>query len=192
MSHSVAPPNLGPILNTRRKARGLTLDALATASGVSRSMLSQIERGQASPTFSTLWNIARALDLRLDELVSGEPEETRGIDLVLDHYTPEIRSEDGLCVLRILNPAEAAGRTEWYMLTIEPGGALVSGAHAKGTSEHLTVLEGRLSVIVGGGSAVAEAGETARYDVGAAHEIRNEGDVPAKALLVVMSENFPI
>ena len=78
------------------------------------------------------------------------------------------------------------------MLTMEPGGSLVSGAHAKGTSEHLTVLEGRLVIQAGGGSAVVEAGETARYDVGFPHEIHNENDAVAKAILVVMTDSIPI
>jgi len=187
MPNSVAPPNLGPLLNERRKAKGLTLDGLANASGVSRSMLSQIERGQASPTFSTLWNITRALDVKFDELVLAPQDEIPNIELVLDHYTPEIRTEDGLCNLRILSPAEAAGKTEWYMLTIEPGGALVSGPHAKGSSEHLTVLEGRLVLHAGKASAVVETGETARYDVSFEHSIWNESDAKASALLVVIT-----
>lgn len=192
MSNSVAPPNLGPLLNSRRKAKGFTLDDLATASGVSRSMLSQIERGQASPTFSTLWNITRALDVKFDDLIHAQPDAAPDIEVVLDHYTPEIHTEDGLCKLRILSPAEAAGKTEWYMLTIAPGGALISDAHAKGSSEHLTVLEGRLSLEAGTSSAIVESGETARYDVSFAHSIRNDSDSIASALLVVMSESFPL
>ena len=52
------PPQLGPRLQQIRKKRRLTLDQLAVMSGVSRSMLSQIERGQTNPTFATLWNPA--------------------------------------------------------------------------------------------------------------------------------------
>lgn len=155
-------------------------------------MLSQIERGQASPTFSTLWNITRALDIKFDELVHGPVGASPDITVVLDHYTPEIHTEDGLCKLRILNPADAAGKTEWYMLTIKPGGALVSDAHPIGSSEHLTVLEGRLAVESGNSKTIIESGETARYDVSYAHSIRNDGDEIAKALLVVMSESFPL
>lgn len=186
MSASVAPPNLGPLLNARRKAQGLTLDGLAQASGVSRSMLSQIERGEASPTFSTLWNITRALGVTLAELADEDAVAPPGIDVVLDHYTPEIRTPDGKCVLRILSPADAAGKTEWYRLTIEPGGALESDPHGSGSAEHLTVLDGTLHVRSGPVSAQVEAGETARYSGAAAHAIRNEGAQTAEALLVVI------
>ena len=67
----VAPP-LGPHIQQIRKARRLTLEQLAAASGVSRSMLSQIERGQANPTFATLWNLTRALNIDISALVGGQ------------------------------------------------------------------------------------------------------------------------
>ena len=63
------PPQLGPRLRDQRQARGLTLEGLAQASGVSRSMLSQVERGEANPTFATLWSLTQALGLSLDDLV---------------------------------------------------------------------------------------------------------------------------
>ena len=75
------PPELGPRLRDRRQAKGLTLEGLATASGVSRSMLSQVERGEANPTFATLWNLTQALGLNLDDLVTTEPV----VDLSLIH-----------------------------------------------------------------------------------------------------------
>ena len=61
------PPLLGPRLHQLRKRKKLTLDELAVMSGVSRSMLSQIERGQTNPTFATLWNLTRALGVRSEE-----------------------------------------------------------------------------------------------------------------------------
>ena len=185
MPNSVSPPNLAPLLGARRKALGLTLEALAGRSGVSRSMLSQIERGEANPTFSTLWNITHALDLTIADLVYERIEET-AIELVADRHTPEMRTEDGRCVLRILNPADAAGHTEWYLLTMEPGGSLESSPHAVGSTEHLTVLEGEIVIEAGAGSATVIAGGTARYPVDVAHLIR-AGSSGARALLVVMN-----
>jgi len=51
---SMNPPDIGPRLQAYRKAQGLTLAALAAKSGISRSMLSEIERGSANPTYGTL------------------------------------------------------------------------------------------------------------------------------------------
>ena len=55
-------------LKEERAAKGLSLDALAKLSGVSRSMLSQIERGESSPTVASLWNLTRALNIDFSTL----------------------------------------------------------------------------------------------------------------------------
>jgi transcriptional regulator with XRE-family HTH domain len=180
------PPSLGPRLQQIRKRRKLTLDDLAVMSGVSRSMLSQIERGQTNPTFSTLWNLTRALGLDLSDLVKGHSgRQAPSITILPVHFTPEIRTEDGSCLLRILSPATNAGGFEWYELIIRPGGALVSEPHGPGSIEHLTVLEGALEVTSGGETSRLPAGATARYPADVPHAIHNKDDEVARALLVV-------
>lgn len=185
MSTIPHPPALGPVIQQHRKARRLTLDQLAAASGVSRSMLSQIERGEANPTFSTLWNVTRALNLELSELIGGETSRGETIEVVPDHATPEIRTGDGKCVLSILSPVQMAGSTEWYLLAIEPGGELRSDAHSRGTREHLTVIEGAMRVEGARGCVEVPGGGTARYAADVPHVIRNDGSTLARAFLVV-------
>jgi transcriptional regulator with XRE-family HTH domain len=148
-------------------------------------MLSQIERGEANPTFSTLWNITRALGLELNDLVGLRSTSGGEIDILEPHYTPEIRTSDGLCVLRILNPIHSAGTTEWYELNMQPSGLLASEPHALGTREHLTVLSGLLQVDTGGRHVTLTSGMTARYAADTAHLITNSDSSPARALLVV-------
>ncbi|MEL6364054.1 MAG: XRE family transcriptional regulator [Pseudomonadota bacterium] len=186
-SNDDAAPEIGPRLQARRRALGWTLEDLAARSGVSRSMLSQIERGRANPTFATLWGLTRALGLDLSEL--GEtPAASGAVEVAPAHFTPEIKSADGLCTLRILSPIDLAGRTEWYELTVEPGGALVSEPHAAGSREHLTALDGALEIESGPSTGRVEAGATARYAADAPHIIRNGGAEPARALLVVLRD----
>lgn len=189
MAHSNDAPALGPRLQQIRKERRLTLDQLAGKSQVSRSMLSQIERGAANPTFATLWQLTRALDIDFAELLgmSSNSGGATAVEVIEAHFTPEIGTQDGACRLRILSPASRVGDVEWYELLIAPGGALVSEPHAKGATEHLTVLEGQFSIVSGEGSATVEPGATVRYAADAPHEIRNIGPVPARALLVVLS-----
>jgi transcriptional regulator with XRE-family HTH domain len=183
-----APPPLGPHVQQLRKKKRLTLDQLAAMSGVSRSMLSQIERGETNPTFATLWNLTRALGVELAELVGGASgRQAAAIAVTQAHFTPEIRTEDGSCLLRILSPAANAGGFEWYELIIQPGGALESEPHGHGALEHLTVLEGALEVQSGAETTPVAAGGTARYPVDVQHAIRNRGDQPARALLVVVN-----
>jgi transcriptional regulator with XRE-family HTH domain len=179
-------PSIGPHVQQLRKRRGMTLDALAAASGVSRSMLSQIERGGTNPTLATVWGLARALKIDVSELIGVAPSDSRvKVEITAAGFVPEIRTEDGRCVLRILSPAHRAGSVEWYELRVDGGGALRSEAHAKGAREHLTVLEGKLSVEVGGERYDLSAGATARYPADVPHAIVNAARSAARALLVV-------
>jgi transcriptional regulator with XRE-family HTH domain len=185
-SEKLEPPRVGATLQALRQSQGLSLDELSRRAGVSKSMLSQIERNQANPTVAVVWRLANALRVELSELLSGERAVAPGIELVAQHATPGLSSPDGLCRLRILGPIELAGQFEWYELTVQPGGALESEAHEPGSREHLSVLSGELEVSAGGALQCLKPGETARYAVDGAHAIRNRGSAPATALLVVL------
>lgn len=183
---ALEPPRVGATLQGLRQAQGLSLDELSRRAGVSKSMLSQIERNQANPTVAVVWRLANALRVELAELLSGARPAAPAIEAVPSHATPSLTSPDGLCTLRILGPIELAGQFEWYELTVQPGGALESAPHEPGSREHLSVLSGQLLVEAGGSRQPLLHGETARYAVDGAHAIRNESPEPASALLVVI------
>jgi mannose-6-phosphate isomerase-like protein (cupin superfamily) len=109
------------------------------------------------------------------------------IELVQPSFIPQIQTEDALCTLRILSPPHTAGGVEWYDLTILPGGALVSEPHLRGAVEHLTVREGEITITSGDASRSAGPETTARYAADVPHALRNNGDAPARALLVVVN-----
>jgi len=184
---SVNTPQIGPIIQRHRKSRGLTLEQLAAVSGVSKSMLSQIERGQANPTFGVLWSLTRALKIELSDLLEGSTVPHVGtIELVTAAYTPEIKSPDGLCRLRILGPPQLAGDTEWYEVDIEPLGSLDSEAHPRGAMEHFTAFTPGLQVTSGTATQMLKAGETARYPADVRHRITNTTTKHAKGVVVVL------
>ncbi len=181
------PPRVGATLAALRQSRALSLDELSRMAGVSKSMLSQIERAQANPTVAVVWRLANALGVPLAELLGSAPSAAApAMGFVPAHGAPSLRSPDGLCELRILGPIELAGQFEWYALTVQPGGALESGAHEDGTREHLTVQTGALEVSTGQESQRLKPGETARYAADRAHAIRNTSKSPASAWLVVV------
>lgn len=173
---------LAAALREARQARGLSLEAAARLSGVSRSMVSQIERGESSPTVATLWNLTRALGVDFAGLVAVRPgpvvEVTRAAD------APVIEGRGTGCRIRILSPPETAGRHEVYELAFDAGGMLESRAHAPGCREHLTVIEGRLAVESGGEADVLGPGDAARYPADRPHAIRAEGGA-GRAILIV-------
>lgn len=180
-----SPPEVGATLQRLRLQRNLTLDDLSRAAGVSKSMLSQIEREKANPTIAVAWRLANALGVGIEELLASEPRAVEPIHIVEPHETPTLPGNHAGYVLRILGPMELAGKYEWYELTLAPEGALVSTSHDPGTMEYLTLLSGAVEVEVDGTKKKLKAGGTARYVADKGHAIRNTGKGEAKALLVV-------
>lgn len=181
-----SPPDVGATLQKLRAARGLTLDDLSRAAGVSKSMLSQIEREKANPTIAVAWRLANALGIGLGELLAPNDQEPEAIRVLEPHETPTLPGSHAGYVLRILGPMDLAGKFEWYELTLAPGGELKSAPHDPGTAEHLTALNGTIELEVDGMRKQVHAGGTARYQADKAHAIRNCGDGDTKALLVVI------
>ncbi|WP_082546701.1 XRE family transcriptional regulator [Rhizobium sp. Root483D2] len=187
---SINPPEIGPRLQAYRKELNLTLAELAAMSGVSRSMLSEIERGNANPTYGTLWHLTRALKIDLNSLIGGASEERGGgsiIDLQPGNLTPTIRSADGTCTLQILSPANMVSLIEWYLLSFEAEGELASDPHGAGTIEHLHCTKGEIVVRSAGSTMIVRAGETARYAADVPHSLKSVGPIGAGAFLVVAS-----
>ena len=180
------PPRIGAALASLRETRALSMDALSKRSGVSKSMLSQIERQRANPTVAVVWRLANALGVPLTQLLGSiEAGDSAAIQPVRGPSVPVMRSKDGKCELRVVSPVELAGRFEWYQLIMQPGGVLASEAHTAGTREHLTVVAGRIEVRSGNRQALGAALDTLRYPADVAHQLHNVGRSRATGLLVV-------
>ncbi|WP_300033148.1 XRE family transcriptional regulator [uncultured Roseobacter sp.] len=170
-------------LKEARRNQGLSLDAVAKLSGVSRSMVSQIERGESSPTIATLWNLTRALQVDFAGLLDGAVAKPQ-IETLRASEVPTIDNLGSGCRIRILSPPEEAGKHEVYEVSFEPGGLLDSQPHTRGAREHLTVIEGQLQVTSGESTSTLSAGDTARYAADVSHRIAAEHGA-ARAFLVV-------
>jgi XRE family transcriptional regulator, regulator of sulfur utilization len=172
---------LAASLREARKARGLSLDAVAKLSGVSRSMVSQIERGESSPTVATLWNLTQALQVDFAGLLEGH--QAPGIAVMRAEAAPIIAGRGRNLVIRILSSAEDVGAHEVYDLRFAAAGELISDPHSTGCREQLTVIEGALRVVSGEEEARLGPGDTARYAADRPHQIHAEG--AARAILIV-------
>ncbi|MBO6835953.1 MAG: helix-turn-helix transcriptional regulator [Alphaproteobacteria bacterium] len=179
------PPRLGDFIRKARKAHRLTLEQVAERSGVSKSMLSQIERGSVNPTFAVVWNLMQALGLDMADLMVGAPPEAPVIEHVHAYSMPTSKSRDGLVTLHMLSPFRTVLPVEWYEMRMEKGGALISDAHAPGTYEHLTCLDGSVAVEVGDMRVEGRAGDTLRYHADRPHSILNTAPGPSRAMLLV-------
>jgi transcriptional regulator with XRE-family HTH domain len=145
-------------------------------------MVSQIERGESSPTISTLWNLTRALGVDFAGLLDISPAEGR-IETLRADDVPTINNLGKNVKIRILSPPEDAGKHEVYELVFGLDGVLDSKPHARGAREHLSVIEGVVDISSADRSSRLQAGDTARYPADVPHSITAVG--AARAFLVV-------
>ena len=177
--------HLGSRVKHLRSARGWSLEALANASGVSRSMLSQIEREQANPTLAVTLRIARAFGLSLGELLEMPGAASTVTVIRADEHNYHYRSDKD-CRIRTLSPLNLEKDVEFYEVRLQAGGALRSAPHFEGTREFLTVQKGRVRVESAGDVEELNPGDSASYRADVAHAITNSGRGDATVFLIVI------
>jgi transcriptional regulator with XRE-family HTH domain len=177
-------PVIGANLRRLRVKRGLSLERLARASGVSRAMLGQIELGKSAPTINVLWKVTRALGVSFSTLLGQrEPPKTA---VMLERARGKIlTSQDGSFSSRALFPLDTSRKVEFYELRLSPHGIERAEPHAPGTIENLVVSAGALELQVGAERFQLGVGDAAYFEADVAHEYINPGDAEAVLYLVM-------
>jgi transcriptional regulator with XRE-family HTH domain len=177
--------NLGRRVKKLRGDRGWSLEELANVSGVSKSMLSEIEREKANPTLSVTYRIARAFGLNLQELIETS-EMASTIQVIRSCERSQVYRSDKQCEIRTLSPLNLEKEIEFYQVTLKPKGELRSQPHYEGTREFLTVEQG--AVRIESGKDLTEIGkdDSATYRADLPHAIVNTGKGDAVLFLVVI------
>jgi len=168
-----------------RQVRGWSLDVLSRASGVSRSMLSQIEREQANPTLAVTVKIASALGLSMAELLE-QVAPAQNIEIIRAEDRSHIFRADSNCSIRTLSPLHLEKDVEFYEVLLYPDGILRSAAHFEGTREFLTVQKGKVNVTSDAESTELNKGDSASYRADVPHEIKNMAKSESLVFLVVI------
>jgi transcriptional regulator with XRE-family HTH domain len=161
-------------LKQLRAERDWSLDALSKACGVSRSMISQIERNQTNPTLAVMFRIAQAFGMSLGQFVEA-PGVTSAVSVIRAGDRAYHYRSDKDCQIRTLSPLHLEKDVEFYEVTLQPGGALRSSAHFEGTREFLTVQKGNVRVESAGDAEDLEPGDSASYRADVPHAIVNVG-----------------
>lgn len=172
-----------------RKNNNLTLEQLSVASGVSRSMLSQIERGQANPTLAVTFRIAKAFNISIGELVD-QTLPSNPIEVVHADDISNVYRSDDECQIRTLSSLHLENDVEFYEVRIAPNCTLNSAPHYEGTKEILTILSGSALVICGDTTRHLTKGDSAHYRADLPHKIQNnDSQNELHCYLVVMNNN---
>ena len=150
-------------LKRLRKERKLSLDRVAEMTEVSKSMLSQIERGESSPTISTLWKIATGLHVSFTSLMETNHPETTVIN---NADLEPLVSDEGRFRIYPVFPFEESLGFEMLFVEMDPEAYSDSLPHEAGTEEFVSVYEGALTLRVG----------NEEYEIPAGSSIRFQGD----------------
>jgi transcriptional regulator with XRE-family HTH domain len=178
--------SVGPRIRALREAGGLSLRDLSERSGVSAPMLSQVERGETSPTLSVAGRIASGLDLSLSQLLrldeSGAVSTVRAGDAKPTHERAGHRTE-------VLTPALPGQRAELSRHILQPGAATGDAddppLHEPGAREIAHVEVGTLALVVDGERHELGSGDTVTFDADLPHHFENPGPDEATFLAVV-------
>lgn len=173
--------NIATNLQAIRKEKQLTLQELADVTGVSKSMLGEIERGSSSPTITVLWKISTGLRITISDLIYEKRP-----DFHLAH--PEdwnvLQEGDGY-IIALIFEYKTNRNFEVYHLFFDAHSRYDSDRHQPGVKEYTMVYEGQLTLTVAGESFALNAGDSFIFDAGSVHSYHNDQDVPAKAYSVI-------
>ena len=162
---------VGKRVRAERLRRTLTLDELSKRAGVSRSMVSAIERGAKAPTVLVLDRLATALGTSLARLFQ---DETQSAVIVLRRNQQAVARDLGGWERRILSPALAGVEFEFMRTTLGPRvDAGVFMPHAPGSREYVAIEQGALLLTLNGVAYQLEAGDSIYYDGDCEHGFKN-------------------
>jgi transcriptional regulator with XRE-family HTH domain len=178
-------PAVGSRIRALREAMGLSLRDLAERCGVSAPMLSQVERGETSPTLAVAMKIAGGLDLTLSQLLRLD----EGQHVVVSRAGRRRRLERGGHRFEELTPPFPGQRADVSLHTLEPGAATGGPAdppmHEPGSRETAVVLAGPLALVVDGTRHELRQGDSVTFDADLPHHFENEGEGRAEFLAVI-------
>jgi transcriptional regulator with XRE-family HTH domain len=182
-SSELVASHLSVRLKKLREQKGWSLETLSAACGVSRAMLSQIERGQVNPTLAVTFNIARAFEMSIGELVEM-PGVSSSIQVIRAKDSAYDFRGDADCRVRTLSPLNLEKDVEFYQVRLGRGGELRSAAHFTGTREFLAVQSGRVRIESGEDREELGHGDSVSYRADVKHAIVNISDRDAVVFLV--------
>lgn len=178
--------SIGPRVKALREAGGLSLRDLAERSGVSAPMLSQVERGETSPTLAVAARIAAGLDLRLSQLL--RLDESGTVTIVGARERRSGGSARRGHTFEILTAPLPGQRAELSRHVLAPnastGGPGDPPMHEPGSREIALVESGAVVLVIDGERHELRAGDTATFDADLPHHFENPG--PGEAVILAV------
>lgn len=166
--HLVFAKNLKAI----REKEKLSLEKVSQLCGVSKTMIGQIERGESSPTLTTIWKIANGLKVSFTTLINQPQPET---EVILQEDIQVLTEDNGRYRVYPYFPFKEDSRFEIYTVEIDQEGKVSAEAHRDGTEEIITVFDGELVLTIIDKPYILKAGDSIRFKADRPHTYYNAG-----------------
>lgn len=167
--------NIALNLNRIRRAKGMSLDMVAEQTGVSKSMLAQIENGKANPSIGVLGRITSGLRIDFNDLINPPVTDTILVRIADTAPTKEVL---GQYTVKTCFPFQDNHHVEIYHIQIEPNGVYVAGNHGERTREYLAVQKGTLHLELENSKHIIHTDEVFRFESSQKHRYCNNGSEP--------------
>ncbi|MEK4148971.1 XRE family transcriptional regulator [Robertmurraya sp. FSL W8-0741] len=174
--------NIADNLKSIRKNRGYSLEQVGELTGVSKAMLGQIERGDSNPTVSTLWKIARGLQVSFSSLMK---EEASNVIVVKQSNIVPVTESNGNYRVYPIFPFDPRKKFEIFTVEIEPGCTHLSEKHNEGLEEYITIVSGELEILIGDESFSLNSGDSIRFLANKTHTYKNNSSMLTTYQLVM-------
>lgn len=181
------PLAVGPRVRALREGMDLSLRDLAERSGVSAQMLSQVERGETSPTLQVAGRIAGGLELTLSQLLRLD----EGDGVIVVRAAERMKGGAGRRghAYEVVTPAVPGQRAEVAFHTLAPGASTGGPGdpplHEAGSRETSVVLAGRLTLVCDGALYELEEGDAVTFDADLPHHFENHAEGNTRFIAVV-------
>ncbi|GLO63268.1 transcriptional regulator [Vibrio sp. MACH09] len=146
--------NIATHLKQIRASKGISLDATAKLTGVSKAMLGQIERQESSPTIAKLWQIASGLNVSFSAFFATEQSLRLSENTFPDDHNMQVKT---------LFPFAADTAMEMFEITLKQHHQQISSPHAFGVVEHVCVLSGEIELLIEGEWQSFSEGKSVRF-----------------------------
>lgn len=169
-------------LKTLRATKKLSLDKVAEMTGVSKTMLGQIERGESNPTLNTVWKIANGLKISFTALIHQPQPDTV---VVTKNDIQAMQEDHGKYRIFPFFPFDDNRRFEVYTVEMDKGAYLSADAHGEGTEEFISVFDGEVTIRVNNEEFTLKEGESIKFKADREHAYHNSGESLTRLSMVI-------
>ena len=177
---------LGRKIRDLRLRRGLTVQQLAEATGLSKGFVSQVENGRTSPSLATLYDLAKSLETSVAYLVVEEDQ----VPYVVRRAERPNMSVNGNGSRVEVMSAQPRRNLELLHCELPPGVSMSDKRHFHHGEEVVLCVEGRISLACGEHVVLLDAGDSCHFDGRVPHSLENAGDTPARLFIALTPAAF--